>query len=357
MHLICGYKIGDDVIGKDITTWNQSQIGENDPFKLIQLTSPIVIPESYEDITSILTLDDLGYELGLTRGTVKDEILDIFSNDGNEWNDYSKSEQEVLAKYFIVEKSKRDEVLSDEVQEQHNNFLIVLDSVFDISATDVKPGKLPSSINYKTELKDRITYTPVFIIHKSGAKAGLLDRTEYYKNFVDSNNKGDLILIVKEDYEIDNSDESLAYTARPVLSRIKSWTFYKEDGSSVLLKSKSKLYDTRRKRKIEAERRRNNVIEQLIDSVGLAGILSGVFTDEYDTYDKLTALQELHASSFVGWVSSGRGSLTTVIEDDTTTSWLDTVVADTPQTQAMCPWMIGLTFRHYIQEKLKGNIA
>ena len=46
----------------------------------------------------------------------------------------------------------------------------------------------------------------------------------------------------------------------------------------------------------------------------------------------------------------------TVILNDNDTTWLASTVADTPYTQAMCPWMIGLTFKNYISEKLKGNV-
>ena len=217
------------------------------------------------------------------------------------------------------------------------------------------------SINYKTELKSGINYTPVYIIHDVGENAGLLDKTEYYRGFVDENNKGELILVVEESYTIDNSDPTLDHTAKPMLERTKTWKHVrKSDGQleekASKKKVKGKKYNTRRKRHIEGIRRRENVVEQLIDNVGLGGVLSGAFTDESDAHDKLTSLQELHAAAFSGWKTSGRGSLVNVIQNDATTAWLDTVVPDNGTTQAMCPWMINLSFRAYIQDKLKGNV-
>ena len=214
------------------------------------------------------------------------------------------------------------------------------------------------TINYKTDLASGVSYTPVFHIHKSGVYAGLMEKTEYYKNFIDINNKGELILVVEESYTIDNSDASVAYCARPALSRTKTWKWVKGDGTldEINTKTRTKLYDTRSKRKIEGERRRSNIIEQLIDNVGLGGVLSGAFTSADDAYDKLTALQELHSSAFTGWMSSGRGSLVDLILYDTETAWLDVIIPDTPTTQAMIPWMIGYDFRDYIQMKLIGEI-
>jgi len=219
-------------------------------------------------------------------------------------------------------------------------------------------GKDFKSINYKNELKSGISYTPVFYFHDLGEFAGILEKTEYYKNYIDDANKGTLIVLVEEEYVIDNTDLTINYSARPVLSRTKTWKWVKDNGEldEINTKIKPKLYNTRKKRNIESVARRENIIQQLIDNVGLAGILSGAFTSPFDAYDKLTNLQEIHASAFSGWGASGRGSLIGVIETDTETTWLDTTIPDTPTTQAMCSWMIGLDFREYIQEKLAGNI-
>jgi len=56
------------------------------------------------------------------------------------------------------------------------------------------------------------------------------------------------------------------------------------------------------------------------------------------------------------WISSGHGTIYDDIANDVTITWLDSTVADTAYTQAMVPWMIGMSFRDYIVDKIKGNI-
>jgi hypothetical protein len=227
----------------------------------------------------------------------------------------------------------------------------------------VEDVKLPTddvaSINYKIGLKSGVSYTPIYHFDSSGTYSGLINKTEYYKGYVDDNNMGQLILQVEENYTIDHSDTSLNYSGRPVESRSKKWTWYKSDGSldTENTKEKTKIYNTRRKRKAEGVRRRENIIEQLIDNVGLAGVLSGTFTDEADAHEKLTLLTEKHANEFTGWQLSGRGSLFETVENDTETTWLSATVSNTAYTQAMVPHMIGMSYSYYIQEKLKGNIS
>jgi hypothetical protein len=216
-------------------------------------------------------------------------------------------------------------------------------------------------INYKSELLSGVSYTPVFIIHDQGNFAGLIDRTEYYRGYIDQNNKGILVLVVEEAYTIDDSDPTKPFTARPAIERTKTWKHVKRsdgqiDSDPARVKVKTKKYNTRAKSHTEGNRRRANIVEQLIDNVGLAGVVSGTFADVDDAHDKLVELQELHSSSFSGWKNSGRGSLIDVIQSDATTTWLDDVIPDTAGTQAMVPWMIGVSFRSYIQDKLKGNI-
>jgi hypothetical protein len=224
--------------------------------------------------------------------------------------------------------------------------------------SDENLSKSFKSINYKTELKSNISYTPIFKIHSSGQYAGFLNYTDYYKNYIDSNNPGEHILRVEEKYDLDFTNNNYENSARPTTGRTKTWKWVKSDGSldEENVKVKYKLYDTRVKRRNEGERRRQNIIEQLTDNVGLAGILSGVFTGETHAHQMLTILLEEHAADFSGWKTSGLGSLVDNLNNNNTSTWLDNTVLDTPQTQYMCPWMIGMTFREYFIEKLKGNI-
>ena len=215
------------------------------------------------------------------------------------------------------------------------------------------------SVNYKTELKNGKFYTPVHIKHKEGINSGLIDKTEYYRNYVDDANKGQLVLVVSEVYVIDNSEQTLPNSAKPSLSREKTWKHVKNGSSSPdenKKKSKSKLYNTRTKRHKEGIRRRENIMEQYIDHIGIAGVLCGAFSGEEDAFNKLTSIQTLHAAAFTSWINSGRDPLYTDLSNDSTTSWLNNVVPDNVNTQAMIPWIIGKDLREYTIEKLKGNI-
>ena len=261
--------------------------------------------------------------------------------------------------FFDVELSAGDKTILDGIISAHT----IIDNGYEIEDdVDVQiKGKGVLSINYKTELKSNVAYTAEFIIHFSGLNAGLLDKTNYYRDYVDENDKGTLVLVVEEVYTIDDSEPTLPHSAKPAVERDKTWKHVrKSDGvpedNSSKQKVKNKKYNTRAKRHKEGNRRRQNIMEQLIDHVGLAGVLSGAFSDEQDAFEKLTQLQADHSAAFSAWKNSGRGPIYDDVTNDLTTAWLNTVVPDNASTQAMCAWMIGMNFRTYIVDKLKGNV-
>jgi hypothetical protein len=142
-----------------------------------------------------------------------------------------------------------------------------------------------------------------------------------------------------------------------VVSRVVTRTWALMDGTwSPDTKISVKYYDSRQKRHAEGEKRRANRIEQLIDHVGLDGVLSGTFTDADDAYHKLTDLQTRHSAAFGSWGNGGRGPLIDDIENDVIATWLDNVIPSNDYTTAMVPWMIGMDFRDYIKAKLNGTI-
>ena len=117
---------------------------------------------------------------------------------------------------------------------------------------------------------------------------------------------------------------------------------------------------------LAGQKRRGNIIDQLIDNVGLAGIISGIFTDESDAHIKLTDLLTNHNPSFSAWKKSSRGSLYDDISADTT-AWLLSTVSNTanqpapynsaaPIAMTSVSHMQDLILRDYIVDKLKGNI-
>lgn len=224
----------------------------------------------------------------------------------------------------------------------------------DVKGT-AKTKKPVLDINYKTEVP--VKYHEVVVKHFSGDRCGLVDKIEFYRDWGGPNEQ--VVLREVHTYTIDDSDPTLPFSARTALNQTKTIEHVLQaDGTFDTFNTKTlfKLYDTREKRHVEGIKRRKNIEEQLIDHVGLAGVLSGAFADENDAFNKLTQLRVDHSAAFGAWLDSGREPLYTDVTNDTTTSWLDTEIPDTPQTQAMCDWMIGLDFREYIVDKLKGNI-
>jgi hypothetical protein len=224
-------------------------------------------------------------------------------------------------------------------------------------------------INYKSELKTGIGYTPVFTINNTGILSGLLEKTEYYRDYIDEDNKGTLVLVVEETYIIDESDSTINNSGKPAVSRDKKWKHVKKKSGQIdesNTKIKPKIYNTRIKRGKEGQKRRGNIIDQLIDNVGLAGIISGIFIDEADAHIKLTDLLTNHNPAFSAWRKSSRGSLYDDIAADTT-AWLLNTVSNTanqpapynsaaPIAVTSVSHMQDLVLRDYIVSKLKGDV-
>jgi hypothetical protein len=211
-------------------------------------------------------------------------------------------------------------------------------------------------INYKTQLKDGISLHPVHYFSDDG----LIEKTELYLNYLDEQNKGILILVVDEVYTLNQNQIDLPKTAREVIARtkVRKWNIDEQDADAFNVDTKTtiKKYDTRRKKSDEGYRRRKNVIDRLTENVGLAGILSAAFTDENDANTRLIELLAIYSQQYNIYKEVGSPDMHNAIDVDAVTTWLDTVVIDNAYTQSMCPWMIGMTFREYIKDKLNGDI-
>ena len=95
------------------------------------------------------------------------------------------------------------------------------------------------------------------MIHDTGILSGLLNRTEYYRDYLDRNNRGSLVLVVEEVYVIDESDSTVYNSRKFAISREKKWKHVRQaDGQidEINIKVKPKLYDTRRKRGKEGQK-------------------------------------------------------------------------------------------------------
>lgn len=208
-------------------------------------------------------------------------------------------------------------------------------------------------INYQTELKSGIKLHTI----QTFTNDGLLDKTEFYNNYVDMNNKGDLILVVDESYIMIDNEDHLNLSARKVVERIKTRKWVKYDGSidDVNVKITNKKYDTFAKRNSEGRRRRNNIVNYIYINIITAGVYSGIFTDVENGESELIDLMSDNNNDYNSYIASGKGHLIDAINTHSN-AWLDSIVADNPYTQSLCSWMIGMTLRSYMIEKLKGNI-
>jgi len=209
-------------------------------------------------------------------------------------------------------------------------------------------------INYRTELKSGIKLNGVY----QYSDDGFVIHTDLYNNYISPADMGELIVCVSESYTTDPNDISLKPTARRVISKIKtrSWIDLEGNTDSVNTKITNKLYDTFQKQNAEGKRRRENVVNIMSRNVAIGGIFSGAFSSENDANEKLISLMEQYSGGFGSYNKTGQGSLFEDILNDVSNTWLSVTVADTPQTQALVPFMIGLTLRNYIVDKLKGII-
>lgn len=223
--------------------------------------------------------------------------------------------------------------------------------IWDVCLPGLK-GLDPKEINYKIQLAsgetlyDKMTFS----------KDGFLEVTEYYYGWVDAQNPGSLCIKVEEFYTTEPSQAQNDPCVREIIQREKIWTYYNNDGSVYAEYTKVKKYDTRQKKSSEAIRRRQNIVDSLLENLATAGVLSGTFFDSEDAKESITALFNTHSKSMNAYEKSGRGPIFADIQNDLDNTWLSDLVADNPMTGAMVPWMVGSTFRQYIIDKLKGLV-
>jgi hypothetical protein len=212
------------------------------------------------------------------------------------------------------------------------------------------------SINYKTEIINGIKLHPVFHFSNDG----FIEKTEYYKDYVSPQDMGTMILCVEEVYTTDPNHAPLDPTARSVVSRQKTRKWNNDDQDDTQFASEhkitNKIYDSRKKQSDEGKRRRNNVVDKFVENTATAGVIMGSFSSENDAFEKLTVFSEDHNSALDTYIRTGRGSVYTDIDNDVSNAWLNDVVPDNPVTQAVVPWMIGMSLRQYTKDKLKGLV-
>jgi hypothetical protein len=277
--------IGRGVVGTEVDSWSGDELNGNKPFVISHDSSL----SGYTNITSIKNFERF---CDSTTHSHRIQIEYLFNE--TTWEDLDLEEKKIVAKYFLVDKDKRDEVFTEQEQESYNYF-----KIYDLVSEDVYSYKnitnkhvTPKSIDYKREIDGRLHPKYTFDNH------GWLIECEYFRNLeIWQNAQG----FTQYDY----SDPVLKYTAsyniKPdgyVGSRTVTRRWYRLDGTLDLdAKISTKFYEPMAARD-EGKRRRTNIINQLmIDTVGLFIMTSP------DLSDVPTA--EADAIPFLKSVSSG----------------------------------------------------
>jgi len=260
---IFAYNLNSGIIGLNISTWNKNDLDGNSPFT----TSASTSVEGYSNITSIENWDKFGGYVDYKHCKIKREIKDIYENQtGATWSAYTLNEQKVIAKYFIVDKEKRDEVLTYEEQEENNHFKIydfLSDDIFE-STENFNPKAAPKSIDYKKDLNIRLHPNLQF------DKFGFLTGCTYYENVSITY---DYFGFTVFNYDNPIIDYSATYTFADngyVSTRTEVRRWYKMDGTlSEDSKTLFKVYKPMIARDESRRRRKNLINELLVNTVGL----------------------------------------------------------------------------------------
>lgn len=248
--------------------------------------------------------------------------------------------------YFASAQAVKDYV--DKISGANRKFKI--QTVADENVTD----KDHRSINYVTELKDGVRLHKRYTIDEV---TGFLQATDYYKDF-DGVNLTNQILRVEEAYQVD-PDETII-NAKDAVSRVKVRKYTKEEDGQIdedtdTQKTTEKFYTEKGQIRKEGQRRRHNVQLILEERIGLVLMLTGQAAIIEQVYEILVEFFQSHNAAINAWLESGRGAVYDDITNDISHAWLNTVIPNTPETQALLPNSIGETLRGFIVERLKGN--
>jgi len=279
------YIDGRGTVGIDVDSWSGDELSGNKPF-VISHTNTL---SGYTNITSIKNFERF---CDSTTHSHRIQIEYLFNE--TTWEDLDSEEKRIVAKYFLVDKDKRDEVLTEQEQEQYNYF-----KIYDLISEDVYSYKnitdkniTPKSIDYKKELDGRLHPEYIFDNH------GWLIECNYYRNL-------NIWLNAQGFTQYDYSDPILKYEAiyqikddGYVGSRTVTRRWYKLDGTlDPDSKVTVKYYEPMAARE-EGKRRRQNLINKLIiQTVGLIIMTSNDLLNVSDA--------ETDAMEFMKYVSSG----------------------------------------------------
>jgi len=240
---------------KDLSFWSTDILNGNKPMIISFNESE----DGYENITSIKMWESYGDQFDKYK-----QIKYIYDN--SNWESLSLEEKKIVAKHFIVEKNLRDEVLTQQEQDDNNYFkiynLLSKDAIETRGLTN--PFLTPKSIDYKREVDGRLH--PKYIFDNTG----WLIECEYFEKLEITQNQLGFT-------EYNYSNPILKYNAEYIIkddgyvgSRTVTRKWYRLDGTlDSDAKITQKFYEPMMARE-EAKRRRQNLISNLIiQTVGI----------------------------------------------------------------------------------------
>jgi len=253
---IHGYNIqGRGVVGIDINSWSSDELEGNEPI-IITFNAEEV---GYTNITSIENWQKYGHKFEKCK-----QIKHVY--DETDWESLMLEEKKIVAKHFLVEKQLRDEVLTQEEQDDNNYFKIY--NLLSIDAIETRgisnPFLTPKSIDYKKEIDGRLHAKYVFDSY------GWLIECEYFEHLEISQNQ---LGFTEYDYSNPILKYGAEYFMKPdgyVGSRTVTRRWYRLDGSLDLdSKITQKFYEPMAARNEGRSRRQNLINNLIVQVVGL----------------------------------------------------------------------------------------
>jgi len=293
----------------------------------------------YTNITNIVNIDSIGELVGLRHVDVRNEIKSMYEQTGTTWTGLTIDEKKVVSKYFIVDKPKRDEVLTQQEQDGYNHY-----KLYDFLSDDtverlggsagINEKTTPKSIDYKKDLFKRLHPDYKF------DKFGFLTGCTYYENLTISYDQLGFTVFNFSDPVVDYKAEYAFANNGYVSTRTCTRKWYLMDGTlSDDSKVTFKVYPPMVARE-EARRRRKNLINNLlVQTVGLfimtSNDLNNVNEAEADSIPLLKDLNSAISAYYeYGTKEDTQGNPCELIQEVTTHTYprLDNFVPGTNDT-------------------------
>lgn len=299
MKKLLAYKINNQVVGVDISTWTVSDLDGNEPFKFIY--NDQIIPNNYVDISSIINWGTFG-EIVLNFNNVRIQLRNLLPTS---LTGLTQSELEVIQKYSL------------------DHYCLIYDYIdYSNYVNSINPQKPPMNLDYD-----------IIGLHKKRYLVkGELIKVEYYGEYNHTTKQYSKLVV---------SEDRVYYRVNQMVDRremVIKW--YDNDGTVCTTKNTTKYYSITESMQ-ELDTRRANIIADLkINTVGLVMICSGVTSVQAQTIARpMVSTYNLEISKYLqGYEQELRDAIT----NDTLYSWLNCVIPNTG----------GYTIRMYLLDGL-----